>query len=160
FGARESIVQEWLELKPSLVMRGQVWRLLTSAFCHMRFSPWHLVFNMVMLYWFGIRLESMYGSREFLLFYLTAAGCGSGAFVGLSLWTRADVPAIGASGAVMGVMMLYVIYYPFERFMLFWFIPTPLWVMLALYVIYDVHPVLLALAGHQFSDGVAHAGHL
>jgi hypothetical protein len=44
--------------------------------------------------------------------------------------------------------------------MLFWVIPVPLWVMLALYVVYDLHPVLLSLAGHRFNDGVAHAGHL
>jgi membrane associated rhomboid family serine protease len=160
FSARESIVQEWLELKPSKVKHGQVWRLLTAAFCHHRFMLWHILFNMVLLYWFGTRLEQMYGSREFLLFYLAAAVCGSAAYVGLSLWSGTDVPAVGASGAIMGVMMLYVIFYPFERFYVFWFIPVPLWILLGLYVLYDVHPVLLALAGHRFSDGVAHAGHL
>src|SRR5262249_33839799 len=34
FGSRASIVQEWLELAPDKVKRGEVWRLLTSAFCH------------------------------------------------------------------------------------------------------------------------------
>jgi hypothetical protein len=56
--------------------------------------------------------------------------------------------------------MLYVIYYPFETFFLFWFIPVPLWVLLSIYVLYDIHPVLLALAGDRFYTGVAHAGHL
>ena len=51
----------------------------------------------------------------------------------------------------MGVMMLYVIYYPFEKFLLFWLIPVPLWVLLGMYVLYDLHPVLLALAGDPSS---------
>jgi hypothetical protein len=115
---------------------------------------------MVLLYWFGTRLETMYGSREFLLFYLVAAVCSSLAYVGLAFYTKSNVPAIGASGAVMGVMMLYTIYYPHETFLIFWVIPVPLWVLLSLYVLYDLHPVLLALAGDRLFTGVAHAGHL
>jgi membrane associated rhomboid family serine protease len=160
-GQRVSIVQEWGELSPSkTVKEGQVWRLITCAFLHHRMAIWHILFNMLMLYWFGTRLERMYGSLEFLLFYLTAALCGSIAYVALALYTGSNTPAIGASGAVMGVMMLYVIFYPHETFMLFWFIPVPLWVLLSLYVLYDLHPVLLALAGDRFFTGVAHAGHL
>jgi membrane associated rhomboid family serine protease len=160
-GLRISVVQEWFELNPSKTFKqGQVWRLLTCAFCHMRESLWHILFNMLMLYWFGTRLETMYGSREFLLFYLTAALCASLAYLGLDAYTGANVPAIGASGAVMGVMMLYTIYYPTETFLIFWVIPVPLWALLSVYVLYDLHPVLLALAGDRLYTGVAHAGHL
>src|SRR5207237_6940282 len=67
---------------------------------------------------------------------------------------------IGAAVAVMGVMMLYVIFYPFETFLLFWVMPVPLWVLMSVYVLYDLHPVLLQLAGDQIFTGVAHAGHL
>ena len=68
-----SIPQQWLELDSAKVVAGQVWRLLTTAFLHDRFSPWHIVINLALLYWFGRRLEDKYGSREFLLFYLAAA---------------------------------------------------------------------------------------
>lgn len=160
-GTRVSVVQEWCELDPrKTVSRGQVWRLLTCAFCHDRLTPWHILLNMVLLYWFGTRLENMYGSREFLLFYLAAAVCGSLAYVGLALYTGSVTPAIGASGAVMGVMMLYAIYYPFETVTLFWILPLPIWALLSLYVLFDLHPVLLALAGDQLFTGIAHAGHL
>ena len=133
---------------------------MTSAFCHNRYALWHLLFNMLLLYWFGQRLESMYGSTEFLLFYLMAAVSASVAFVSLAYYDGLKVPAIGASGAIMGLMMLYVIFYPYEQFLLFWFIPVPLWALLSLYVLYDVHPVLLALAGDRMFTGVAHASHL
>jgi membrane associated rhomboid family serine protease len=160
-GTRVSPVQEWLQLDPEkTIKQGQLWRLLTCAFCHSREAIWHIVFNMIFLYWFGTRLESMYGSREFLLFYLAAALSSSLAYVALAFWTGSNTPAIGASGAVMGVMMLYVIFYPFETMLLFWCIPVPLWALLSLYVIYDLHPVLLQLAGDRFFTGVAHAGHL
>ena len=160
-GMRVSIVQEWLELSPEkTILEGQLWRLVTCAFCHQRFAVWHILFNMVALYWFGSRLERMYGGVEFLLFYLAAAACGSLAYVGLAFYSGSHAPAIGASGAVMGVMMLYVIYYPNETFLLFWVVPVPLWALLGLYVLYDLHPVLLQLAGEQFFTGVAHAGHL
>src|SRR2546430_1200371 len=69
-----SIVQEWFELDTrKVIQHGQVWRLLTHAFCHDRFGIFHILLNMLFLYWFGCTVESMYGAREFLLFYLTAA---------------------------------------------------------------------------------------
>ena len=162
-GQRASVVQEWFELSPEkTVKQGQVWRLLTCAFCHDRFAIWHLLFNMLCLYWAGTRMESMYGSREFLLFYLAAALFSSAAYIALALYTGSNTPAIGASGAVMGVMMLYAIFYPFETILIFWVLPVPIWLLVAGYVIFDLHPVLLALAGDRFifGDNVAHAAHL
>ncbi len=160
-GMRVSIVQEWFELDPhKTVYQGQVWRLVTCAFCHSRLAIWHILFNMVLLYWFGTRLESMYGSREFLLFYLAAAVAGSVAYVALALYTDSNAAAIGASGAVMGVMILYTVWYPFETFLLCWVFPVPIWILMCVYVLYDLHPVLLALSGDQLYTGVAHAGHL
>ncbi len=157
-----SVVEDWFELNPKkTVQQAQIWRLVTSAFCHYRYSIWHILVNMVVLGWFGQRLERMYGSTEFLLFYLAAAICASLAYVGLAYYSGDKTPAIGASGAVMGVMMLYVIYYPLEQFLLFWIIPVPLWVLLSVYILSDLHPVLLALGRHQtLSTGVAHAAHL
>jgi membrane associated rhomboid family serine protease len=160
-GSRVSVVQEWFDLNPrKTILQGQVWRLVTSAFCHDRYWIWHIVLNMLLLYWFGTRLESMYGSREFLLFYLAAAVASSLAYVGLAFYTGSHASAIGASGAVMGVMALYAIFYPFETVLLFWFLPVPIWLLLSAYVIFDLHPVLLALSGTPVYTGVAHAGHL
>ncbi len=160
-GMRTSPIQEWFELNPKkTVEQGQIWRLLTSTFCHDRYGLWHILFNMLILCWFGQRLERMYGSTEFLLFYLVAAVCASLAYVALAYYSGSQLPAIGASGAIMAVMMLYVIFYPCEQFLLFWFIPMPLWAMLGLYMLYDLHPVLMALGGDPMFTGVAHASHL
>ncbi len=157
---RVSVVQQWFQLDTAKVLHGQVWRLVTCAFCHDRLGVWHLVFNMLFLYWFGHTLEAMYGSREFLLFYLTAAVVASLCFVGLDLVTGESTPAIGASGAVMAVVMLYAIHYPRQRILIGFFIPVEIRWLVALYVIFDLHPVLLALAGTRMPTGVAHSAHL
>jgi membrane associated rhomboid family serine protease len=158
---RLSIVQDWCELDPNKVIyQGQVWRLLTHAFCHDRMAIWHILMNMFVLYFFGCTLESMYGSREFLFFYLTAAVVAGLAYIGLDLYTGRSIPAIGASGAVMAVAMLYTMHFPYETIMIFWLIPLQMrWVML-LYAIWDLHPVLLALAGDKIFTGIGHAAHL
>jgi len=156
-----SIVQEWFELDTSKVVEsGQVWRLLTSTFCHDRHSVFHILFNMLFLYWFGRTLEQMYGSREFLLFYLAGGVCASLAFVGLDLYTGSPVPAIGASGAVMAVLMLYTMHFPCETICVCWFFPLQMRWLMVLFVIWDLHPILLALSGDHLFTGVAHAAHL
>lgn len=157
---RVSVVQQWLQLDTAKIKQGQIWRVLTSAFCHDRHSLMHILFNMLGLIWFGIALEYMYGSREFLLFYLSAAILSGVAYVGLDLWTGDSVPAIGASGAVMGVLMLFACHYPNYTIRIWFFFPLEMRWLVLLYVAFDLHPLLLALSGDQVHTGVAHAAHL
>jgi membrane associated rhomboid family serine protease len=161
YAERVSIVQEWLELDiKTTVYQGQIWRLLTYAFCHARGSVWHIVFNMLFLYWFGCTLEAMYGTREFVLFYCTAAVVSAVAFLGLDFYTGSSTPCIGASGAVIAVMMLYTMHFPRHVIYIFWVIPVEMrWLML-FYLIWDLHPVLLDLAGDPHFSGIASAAHL
>jgi membrane associated rhomboid family serine protease len=155
------VVQEWLELDTrKVIYQGQVWRLLTHAFCHARTAIFHIFFNMLFLFWFGRTLESMYGAKEFLLFYLTAAVVAALAFMGMQLYTGSNVPAIGASGAVMAVVMLYAMHFPRETVCICWFIPVEIRWLVLFYVIWDLHPLLLTLAGDELYTGVAHAAHL
>lgn len=160
FRERVSIVQEWCQLDTAKVLHGQVWRLITHAFCHERFGIWHIFFNMLFLYWFGCTIEAMYGTREFVLYYLVAAILGGLAYVGLELATGSRHPGIGASGAVMAVTMLYAIHFPRETIYIFWLVRIEMrWLMLG-YVIFDLHPVLLQLGGANPFTGVGHAAHL
>ena len=60
-----SLIEEWLQLDAQLVVfRGQVWRLLTFAFCHNREDLFHILLNMLALYWCGVTLESLLGPRS------------------------------------------------------------------------------------------------
>jgi len=161
FGGRISLVQKWLELNPYWTVKyGQIWRLITYAFCHSRFDLFHIIFNMYIFWMLGKTLESMYGSREFCLFYLTAALVSGIAFVAFSLFTSRLSPAVGASGAVMGVLMLYALHYPRQIIYIFFVIPIEMRWIVALYVVYDLHPVLLEISGGDYFDGVAHSAHL
>jgi len=158
-GVRESVIDDWLALKVDAVLSGQIWRLVTFAFLHARYDIWHLIFNMLGVWWFGTTLERMYGSREFLWFYLTAAAFGGIAHV---LWgiLFPGGGVIGASGVVMAIAMLYAIHYHRQRIWFFGIIPIEMRFLVAFYVIIDLHPVLLALGGEQMMSHIAHVVHL
>lgn len=157
---RRSLVDEWCALDPFKVANGQIWRLVTAGFCHDRNSIWHLLINMIFLWLFGRRLEDRYGYNEFAIFYFASLAFSSLAFVGIALYTNSHVPAIGASGAVWGVVALYALLYPYETICIY-FIPVQIRVLAAIYFIADLHPLLLSINGEQrFGSGVAHAAHV
>ncbi len=156
----DSYVTQWLAVTPETITHGQVWRLLTYAFCHDPDSPLHIVFNMWFLWMFGRRIELKYGSREFLLFYLVAALCASVLYCLLHSVFDQVRPMIGASGSVMAVVILFAMLYPRERILLFFLIPIEVrWIAL-LFVIQDLYPVLRMLGNTGMNDGVAHAAHV
>jgi membrane associated rhomboid family serine protease len=89
------------------IRHGQVWRLITFQFLHA--SVGHLIMNMLGLFFFGLIVEGQFGSRRYLMFYLM---CGmAGALMYVLLWAcgiligNADVPMVGASAGVFGVLM-------------------------------------------------------
>jgi membrane associated rhomboid family serine protease len=135
------------------ILEGEVWRLLTPLFLHA--SLWHLFFNMLVLYWAGNRLEDIYGSREIVLFYFAAGLFANGIYLLAqiaNLTPQAD--AIGASGAVMGVLVLFALHFPNQRVLLFFILPVPVWLLVPLYVLMDVYGAL-GRAG-----GIAYFAHL
>lgn len=159
-GPRESLVTKWLAVDGQLILKGQIWRLITGAFCHSTLSVFHIVFNMLFLFWFGVRLEQKYGPREFLYFYFAAAIFASVCFIVLDLITGLNARAIGASGAVLGVVMLFALWWPREKILLFFVLPIEIrWVAL-MFIVSDLFPVLSQLGGNPVPDGVAHAAHL
>lgn len=159
---RVSIIEDWFKLDPDRVAQGQIWRVVTYAFCHDRHGVWHLIINMLFLYWFGTRLEQMYGSTEFCLFYFASAIMAGIAFLALDYYTGSPASAIGASGAVWGLVALYVIHHPYERINIYGTFPVEIRWLALLYLVCDLHPVLLMINGEGmvYGSGVAHAAHL
>jgi membrane associated rhomboid family serine protease len=80
------------------VAEGDWWRLITAAFLH--YGPFHLLLNMLALYWFGSALEQRIGSGRFLALYLVSGLAGS---AGALLWSPLT-PTVGASGAIFGIL--------------------------------------------------------
>lgn len=87
----------------SLIVEGQYWRLLSSAFIHIGFA--HIAFNMYGLFNLGTLVEKIYGSKKYLFIYLTAALWGS-----ISSFIFSPIPSAGASGAIFGLFgaLLYL----------------------------------------------------
>jgi membrane associated rhomboid family serine protease len=124
----------------------RVWQLLTATFLHD--DIWHILGNMWFFWIVAREIESLYGSRDFLIFYLCAAVFSTLAWVLIDAarnGTGATVPMIGASGAVMATVTLFTLFYPRREILLF-FIPMPMWVLL---VIYLGFPFLNNLAGAE-----------
>jgi len=88
-----------------------VWTLFTSMFLHG--NLWHLVGNMYFLWLFGDNIEWVMGRFRFLLFYLTCGLIAGGVHVLMS--PSSSLPSVGASGAIAGVMGLYLVTYPSAR---------------------------------------------
>ena len=164
-GASTSLVQEWLALNFDDVMtRGQIWRLLTYAFCHDQSNLLHIVFNMMVLYSIGGVLRHLLGDREFLWFYLVAAvfaGICSLVFYRL-VGIRAEI--IGASGATMGVFCLVALHYPRQKVLLMGIIPIEFRWLLAAFVAIDTLPMISQVAAafqnRQTVSQVANSAHI
>jgi membrane associated rhomboid family serine protease len=144
---RISYVDQWFMLDAPAALSGQVWRILTYGFCHDRQSAVGLVFNMLALWFVGGRLERMYGSREFLLYYLGSIIFSGLIFVGIGMTTPLPIPLSGASAAVMALFTLYVIHFPREEILAFWLIPMYTFALLMIYVALDAYTVLQAMRG-------------
>jgi membrane associated rhomboid family serine protease len=125
------------------VANGQVWRLLTYAFLHSPDNPWHIVWNMLFLWWFGTDVEDIYGPREFLAFYLTAAFLGGlGFFAGYVAGVPFHSLALGASGAVTAVLVVCACHYPTRVILVFMILPVPIWLFVVISVGIDAYQLL------------------
>ena len=110
--------------------------LITSIFLHGGFM--HLAGNMLFLWIFGDNLEDEMGHIPFLIFYLL---CGIGASLAqVATDPMSQIPTVGASGAIAGVMGGYLLLYPKARVDIFVFFivffrvfPIPAWIMLCLW---------------------------
>jgi membrane associated rhomboid family serine protease len=109
YGYRSSYLQNGLSIGAFVTF--------TSMFMHS--EMWHLLGNMVFLWAFGRRLEDACGAWRFLLFYLLAGMVANLGSVVLNP-SDVDLPGIGASGAISGVMGGYLILFPGAKVNCFW----------------------------------------
>jgi membrane associated rhomboid family serine protease len=139
FGER---IYDWLHLDPKAWYGGlpAVWQLWSYGFLHDLSSPFHLLFNLLALYFFGTMLEAMVGSRPFAWQYFTALAFG--ALVHLALAPAMGYPSVvGASGAVLYTVIACATLRPNAQ-VLFFFVPMPMKVMALILVGLDVFTVI------------------
>jgi membrane associated rhomboid family serine protease len=97
YGVNSTIYEKGFLYAP-FVAQGDWWRLMTAAFLH--YGPFHLLLNMVGLYWFGSLLERRIGSGRFVLLYLVSGLAGSAG----ALVVSPTSATVGASGAIFGIL--------------------------------------------------------
>lgn len=131
----------------------KIWQPLTYMFLHDPTSVWHILFNMIFLWMFGVELEREWGSKEFLKFYFIT-GIGAG-IINILLTGISAAPTIGASGAIYGVMLAYAMRYPDRMIYIYFLFPVKLKYFMGFLIL-----VQFFFTFNQFSDGVAHAAHL
>ena len=150
--SRPELIDAWA-FKPFRVVREREWsRWITAGFVHVGLA--HLAFNMITLFFFGPVVESILGPWRFLAVYLGAELAANA----LTYWRHKDNPAysaVGASGAVSGVLFAFCLFFPFEKIFLF-FIPVGIWavVFAPLYIVMSVY------AAGQGGGRVAHEAHI
>lgn len=139
---------------------GEQIRMFSSAFLHADFS--HLLFNMLTLYFFAPVVINSVGVTFFVIIYVVSLLLGNL----LSFYFHKDEPhysAIGASGAVMGILYSAILFYPDMGLYLF-FIPIaiPAWLFGMGYLLYSIYGMKKRLGniGHDAHVGGAVGGYV
>jgi membrane associated rhomboid family serine protease len=151
----------WLDfhmaLRPDLWRHPwDFWTLLSYGFAHDPSNIMHIGGNMFVLWVFGPEVERLYGREKFMKLYLGLVVSTGIAWVVLQYILRSHVPIIGASGAIMGIMVVYILNWPHRVFLLYFVLPVPAWVLGILYLGADFYGVV----SPNPHDNTAHLAHV
>ena len=145
-----------------------VWTWLVSVFSHSGFT--HIVFNSIVLYFFGPVVEDRIGSRKFAALFLAAGVLAGLAQVGATVAMHPDVlgvplgvlrdssAVLGASGAIAALLGVLTVLNPNLRIYLYFVIPMPLWLATLLFAGYSIFAS--TVGGGIGAGGVAQFAHL
>ena len=130
-----------------------IWQVVTYLFLHGGF--FHIFFNMLALWFFGVELENVWGTRRFLTYYFI---CGIGAAVSnlyLGPLFAPPAPTIGASGAIYGVLLAFGMLFPDAPVFLYFLFPIKAKYLVAIFIGIEL---FYGVTGTQ--NGIAHFAHL
>ena len=143
----------WLALNPGLaVYKLALWQFITYMFFHAEI--FHLLFNMLALWMFGGVIEEYWGTKKFFIYYFLTGIGGGICYTAFSFIVGGDnIPTIGASGAIYGLLLAFGFLFPDTIILMFLFFP-----MKAKYgvIIFAAIEFLLSFQ----NTGVAHIAHL
>ncbi len=148
----------WFTVIP--VYWWQLWRYVTFQFLHA--GLFHILFNMIGLYFLGMILELSWGSRRFLTFYLACGAVAGAAHVimAYAMGRGQETLLLGASGGVYAVVLAVAVFFPHVRVIVFLF-PMPIRVAAALFLGIAVLSTLGEITGSgTLAGGISHVAHL
>lgn len=132
-----------------------IWQLITYQFLHGGFG--HIFFNMFALWMFGMEIEHLWGSKKFLIFYLSSGVVAGIAHILITpLLQGYSAPTIGASGAVYGVLIAFAMLFPNRSIYLYFLIPVKAKYLIAFFIIIE----FLAVGESASGSNIAHLAHL
>ncbi|MFQ6027285.1 MAG: rhomboid family intramembrane serine protease [Dehalococcoidia bacterium] len=141
-------------LVPYLVWQKlYIWQLFTYQFLHSEYGIFHILFNMLALWMFGCDLERRWGTQFFLKYYFVSV-VGGGILNTVFMPTQ-DVPSIGASAGVYGILLAYALIYPERIIYFFGLFPLK---MKHFVLIIGVISLYSSITATQ--SGIAHLAHL
>ena len=153
-------LDEFFGLVPQdVIERRWVWQPVTYMFLHANF--FHILFNMLGLWMFGVELERMWGTRFFVKYYaITGVGAAiCTILVGLLPYAPTAITytavTIGASGALYGLLVAYALYFPDRPILMFLLFPVP-----AKFFVIIIGAISFLSATGAGSPAVAHVAHL
>lgn len=117
-------LNDWFALSLDGFKHGKVWQLLTFQFMHSLPWPWHVLFNCLALYFLGRSVEETLGRKKFLRLYF-ASGFTGAAIQLLATWIlprHFDIPVVGASAGIMGLLAAYATLFPMRELTFFVFL--------------------------------------
>jgi len=157
----ESFIQQWSVVPRRLLANpaGDFPTIFTSMFMH---AGWvHLLGNMLYLWIFGDNVEDSFGHAKFLLFYVL---CGIAATFAQVLFTSSsNVPNLGASGAIAGVLAAYIVMFPRGQVRVMMgrgIIPMPALVVIGFWIVLQFVSGIGAISQTADTGGVAYLAHI
>jgi membrane associated rhomboid family serine protease len=148
----------WFGLSLSGLLHLRVWQLFTYMFVHDLRDLFHIIFNMLMLYFVGMQIERGFGRRRFLQFYFACGLIGGVAYLilGWLIPSLRFVPVVGASGAIWGLLIAAMVFYPSMQLIFFVF-PMPIRVFGAIMLGIFVFQILSG-GGPNLGGEICHLG--
>ncbi len=147
-------------LTVSGLSQGRIWQIFTFQFLHAAPWPWHVLLNCLGLFLFGRRVEESLGPKKFLGLYFLSGLAGGllQAALTIVLPGHPDVPVVGASAGVYGLMAIYCSMNPMQE-LTTWLYFLPITIR-ARYLLMFLGLFSLFGAFILIEEGIAHGAHL
>lgn len=148
---KEHLLFDLFGLVPQAIWSDfMIWQPLTYLFFHG--NIWHVLINMFVLWMFGSELENAWGRKSFLKYYFMT-GIGAG-IVTCLFNLQSNIPVVGASGAVYGILLAYGLSFPNRTVYLYGLIPIKsIWFVIAI-------GILAFFSSFQQMTQISHLTHI
>ncbi|GIT32229.1 MAG: rhomboid family intramembrane serine protease [Candidatus Neomarinimicrobiota bacterium] len=148
---KEHLLFDLFGLVPQAIWSDfMIWQPFTYLFFHG--NIWHILINMFVLWMFGSELENSWGRKNFIKYYFIT-GIGAG-MVTCLFNLQSNIPVVGASGAVYGILLAYGLSFPNRTVYLYGLIPIKsIWFVIAI-------GILAFLSSFQQMTQISHLTHI